>query len=101
MHAVGVKELKNRLSEYLREVARGEVVLVTDRGRVVAELRQPAARTGEAVDPERARMDAIVLRLGGRPALRPNSPDLYRPTGVHLKEGTSREVLDWLREDKR
>ena len=36
-----MRELKNRLSAYLREVAAGEVVLVTDRGRVVAELRRP------------------------------------------------------------
>jgi len=41
--AVAVKELKNRLSSYLREVIAGEVVLVTDRGRVVAELRQPSS----------------------------------------------------------
>lgn len=45
MKAVAVKELKNRLSSYLREVRNGEVVLVTDRGRVVAELRQPSAGT--------------------------------------------------------
>ncbi|MFN8642143.1 MAG: type II toxin-antitoxin system prevent-host-death family antitoxin [Candidatus Binatia bacterium] len=43
MKAVAVKELKNRLSSYLREVRAGEVVLVTDRGRVVAELRQPSS----------------------------------------------------------
>ena len=47
MKAVAVKELKDRLSSYLREVKNGEVVLVTDRGRVVAELRQP--RTGVVV----------------------------------------------------
>ena len=41
MKAVAVKELKNRLSHYLREVASGEIVLVTDRGRVVAELHRP------------------------------------------------------------
>jgi antitoxin (DNA-binding transcriptional repressor) of toxin-antitoxin stability system len=41
MKAVAVKELKNRLSSYLREVRNGEVILVTDRGQVVAELRQP------------------------------------------------------------
>lgn len=40
MRAVAVRELKNRLSAYLRDVARGEVILVTDRGRVVAELRR-------------------------------------------------------------
>lgn len=39
--AVGVKELKNRLSAYLKEVQAGTVVLVTDRGTVVAELREP------------------------------------------------------------
>jgi antitoxin (DNA-binding transcriptional repressor) of toxin-antitoxin stability system len=45
MKAVAVKELKNRLSSYLREVRSGEVVLVTDRGQVIAELRQPTRGT--------------------------------------------------------
>ena len=44
MKAVGVRELKNRLSEYLRLVRSGEEILVTDRGEVVAELRQPSPR---------------------------------------------------------
>jgi prevent-host-death family protein len=43
MRAVGIKTLKNRLSEYLRLVASGESVLVTDRDRVVAELVPPRA----------------------------------------------------------
>ena len=33
MKAVGIRELKAYLSRFLREVASGEVVLVTDRGR--------------------------------------------------------------------
>lgn len=41
MRSVGVKVLKNKLSEYIRLAASGETVLVTDRDRVVAELRQP------------------------------------------------------------
>ena len=41
MKTVGVRELKNRLSEYLRDVRAGERVLVTDRGEVVAELAPP------------------------------------------------------------
>lgn len=36
---VGTKELKNRLSHYLGRVRAGEVVRVTDRGEVIAELR--------------------------------------------------------------
>jgi antitoxin (DNA-binding transcriptional repressor) of toxin-antitoxin stability system len=38
MRSVGVKILKNKLSEYIRLAASGETVLVTDRDRVVAEL---------------------------------------------------------------
>ena len=43
MRAVGLKALKNKLSEYVRLAARGETVLVTDRDRVVAELVPPRA----------------------------------------------------------
>jgi antitoxin (DNA-binding transcriptional repressor) of toxin-antitoxin stability system len=43
MRAVGLKVLKNRLSEYVRLAASGETVLVTDRERVVAELVPPGA----------------------------------------------------------
>lgn len=44
MRTVGLKILKNRLSEYIRLVSGGETVLVTDRDRVVAELRPPHGR---------------------------------------------------------
>ena len=49
MRSVGLKVLKNRLSEYVRLAARGETVLVTDRDRVVAELGPPAAGRGESI----------------------------------------------------
>jgi antitoxin (DNA-binding transcriptional repressor) of toxin-antitoxin stability system len=42
MRAVGLKTLKNRLSEYIRLVAGGETILVTDRDRVVAEITPPS-----------------------------------------------------------
>lgn len=38
MRAVGIKQLKDRLSEYIRLAEAGEVVLVTDRDRPVARL---------------------------------------------------------------
>lgn len=41
MKAVGIKNLKNKLSEYVKLAAAGEVVLVTDRDHVVAELGPP------------------------------------------------------------
>ena len=51
MKTVGVRELKNRLSEYLRAVRRGESVLVTDRGEVVAELSPPGHGLSDASVP--------------------------------------------------
>ncbi len=46
MRAVGLKVLKNKLSEYVRLAASGETVLVTDRDRVVAELGPPQPGRG-------------------------------------------------------
>lgn len=43
MRSVGLKVLKNKLSEYVRIAAGGETVLVTDRDRVVAEIVPPQA----------------------------------------------------------
>ena len=43
MRSVGLKVLKNKLSEYIRLAAGGETVLVTDRDRVVAEIVPPKA----------------------------------------------------------
>jgi len=40
MSAVGVKELKNRLTHYLRRTKAGEEVIVTERGKPIA-LLQP------------------------------------------------------------
>lgn len=47
MRAVGLKILKNRLSEYVRIASQGETVLVTDRDKVVAELVPPNAGRSE------------------------------------------------------
>jgi len=41
MRTVGLKILKNKLSEYVRLAAAGETVAITDRGRVVAEIVPP------------------------------------------------------------
>ncbi|MDE2794852.1 MAG: type II toxin-antitoxin system Phd/YefM family antitoxin [Gemmatimonadota bacterium] len=41
MRSVEINALKSRLGEYVRLAAGGETVLVTDRGRVVAEIGPP------------------------------------------------------------
>jgi prevent-host-death family protein len=61
MQSVGIKALKDRLSEYVRAAAAGETVLVTDRGQVVAELVSPRVRS-DASPAERLLGD--LLRQG-------------------------------------
>jgi prevent-host-death family protein len=41
MRTVGLKILKNKLSEYVRLAAAGDTIVITDRGRVVAEIVPP------------------------------------------------------------
>ena len=73
MRSVGVKALKNKLREYLRFVASGETVLVTDRDQVVAELIPP--REGRS-EPLADTFLAEVVRQGWltAPALRADRP---------------------------
>ena len=40
MISVGIRDLKNKLSQYLRMVRDGQTVLVMDRTRVIAEIRK-------------------------------------------------------------
>ena len=60
MRAVGLRVLKNRLSEYVRLAASGETILVTDRERVVAEI-VPRAMSA----PGRHRTRCSPTRSGG------------------------------------
>jgi prevent-host-death family protein len=75
MQTIGIKVLKNKLSEYLREVAAGETVLVTDRGRVVAEIVPP--RSADGTDAERQWSELIrqgLVKPAKRPPLPPRQP---------------------------
>lgn len=53
MRTVGIKALKNGLSKYIRDVASGETLLVTDRDRIVAEIRPPSATDDGATHAQR------------------------------------------------
>jgi antitoxin (DNA-binding transcriptional repressor) of toxin-antitoxin stability system len=98
MREVGIRELKNRLSEYIRLVREGEVVMVTDRGEVVAELRapQPDSELGRKYPKlvEMARRGLVRLPL------KPNGPDVYPLLPSVTPPGTAAEALDWVRGDR-
>ena len=69
MRSVGLKVLKNKLSEYVRLAARGETVLVTDCDRVVAEIVPP--REGRSEWLADAQLAAMVREGVLRPPLAP------------------------------
>jgi prevent-host-death family protein len=91
MDRVGVRELRQNLSVYLRRVRSGETLEVTERGRPVATL-QPI------VDPDDplARLAArgVPLRRGAG-----NLAELPPPVKVELDRPLS-DVLEDVREDR-
>src|SRR5437660_10283704 len=89
--AVGIRELKNRLSEHLRRVRSGDTILVTDRGEVVAEIVPPGQGAVDRSVPagllDLARRGLVTL--GG-----PNDPSNYVPLGRLMRQGTVAQLLD-------
>jgi hypothetical protein len=94
---VGIKELKNNLSAYLREVRRGTRVLVSDRGEIIAELHEPGVVYATEEDPNpvlAAWVRAGIVTLPKRaktPA--PKSP-------VRLPDGTAARIVNDNRRDR-
>lgn len=91
MRVVGLRELKNRLSEYIRQVRAGEEVLVTDRGEVIAEISSPRKRM-EDPDLPPGLLDLVkrgAVRLGGR-----NDSSLYPEMPKHTQDGTAERLLE-------
>jgi antitoxin (DNA-binding transcriptional repressor) of toxin-antitoxin stability system len=50
MKTVGLKTLKNKLSEYVRAAAAGETIVITDRGRIVAEINPPKPKQESVIE---------------------------------------------------
>jgi prevent-host-death family protein len=92
MTTVGTKELKNKLSHYLRLVRAGAHFLVTDHGRPVAELG-PVSRGGR--DPDDAWAEAAARGEVSLP--KRHKPPRFHP--VRLRKGAS--LSDAVIEDRR
>jgi antitoxin (DNA-binding transcriptional repressor) of toxin-antitoxin stability system len=97
MRTIGVRELKAHLDKTLSEVRAGEVFLITDRGRVIAELRQPSAAQRDLSATEQA-----TLRLAKADELRVAETARFTcaPTAVRMPDGTGKSWLDWTRGEK-
>jgi antitoxin (DNA-binding transcriptional repressor) of toxin-antitoxin stability system len=79
MKSVGIRELKNKLSDYVRQVRSGETILITDRGEVVAEINPPGQGNVDRSFPS----GLVELARRGLVTLGRNDPSVYRrPRGV-------------------
>ncbi len=91
MERVGVRRIRERLSEYLGRVEAGERIEVTDRGRTVARLEPP--RTPD--DP----LEALIADGVVRRPIRPGGLEgLELPTGPTTTAGT--DAIDELRGER-
>jgi antitoxin (DNA-binding transcriptional repressor) of toxin-antitoxin stability system len=100
MRVVGIRELKARLSEYLRDVRRGEVFLVTDRSRVVAELRPPGTAAAPAADGVERAMHELAHSGELQPPRLSKAEWSWTPAGAGLPDGTAARLIDALREER-
>ena len=95
MRTVGVRALKNRLSEYLRMIEDGESLAVTRRGVVVARLVPPDVRSETVEEVLQRKARAGEIRLGKRS----QTPRYSPPSGV-LTDAEVQELIDWTRGDR-
>jgi prevent-host-death family protein len=97
MRSVGLKVLKDKLSEYIRLAASGEPVLVTDRNRVVAEIVPP--QPGRQLDLTKEDILTRGIREGWiTPAKNPSTDPLPRKPVMSFEE--LMKDLDESREDR-
>jgi prevent-host-death family protein len=90
---VGVRELRQNLSVYLRRVEKGETLDVTEHGRLVARLAPALAL-------EMSRLDRLIAEGRATPAGRPTGalPEPRKPMpGAHSLS----ETIRLMREDER
>lgn len=92
MKIAGIRQLKAQLSSYIHQVQAGEVVLVTDRGRIVAEIRPPGS-VAESGDVHELRYRALVERGKIRPASTPEDRAWLKGS-FRLDRGDARVLLD-------
>ena len=100
MTRVGIKTLKNKLSAYLRRVRRGDVLLVTDRDSIIAEIRPAQGERGRA-----SRLESKLRRMAERGEVTLRTSHARGWTVEPLPGGplpiTSQQILDDLRSDGR
>lgn len=90
MASAGIRELKNKLSRYIRRIEAGERVLVTAHGRVVAELAPPRAGAVAALP---GRLEELIAAGVVHPPVESGDPFEDWPD-IRLPRGTVAALID-------
>ena len=97
MRSVGIKTLNNKLSAYIQLAAAGETILITDRDRVVAELR-PIDSTRTPIPADAFLADLVRSGVMTPPLVRSSRPPLKTPPVASFD--VVMQELDESREDR-
>ena len=96
LKTVGIRKLKNDLSAYIREAKAGAVILVTDRGDIVAELRSPEKEyhqlSRERLKQEWIDSNKLLLPLDVKKPLRKSPVSLPAGTAVRILEKDRKDL---------
>lgn len=103
MKAVGIKILKNNLSKYLDMVREGEIVYVTDRDDIIAEIHKPISAPTSIL----SRWDAFLNeeeRKGSLIRAKHTGPSRIKALAAKLSPAPAlpewKKILDESREDR-
>jgi antitoxin (DNA-binding transcriptional repressor) of toxin-antitoxin stability system len=99
MKAVGIKQLKARLSEYLRLVKSGEVILVTERDEVIAEMR-PSRHRGQIVSDLEETLQMLDEQKEIERAVISHDKRSWKCKGLGLPVGTANQWLNTVRDER-
>lgn len=86
---VGIRELKNNLSRYIRHIEAGERVVVTAHGRVVADLVPPSSVSQDGV----SQFDRLIMSGVITPPVEDGDP-LEGCPNIRLPAGTASRLID-------
>jgi len=100
MKSVGIKALKNELSHYLRLVREGELIFITDRDEIIAELRQPSTAYASSVSKFDSFMAEITNKGEGSKAKVMSSIEEILKDQPKWKDCSAMDALNKTREDR-
>jgi prevent-host-death family protein len=94
METIGVRELRQNASKYLRRVAAGESITVTERGKPVAVLNPPP-------DDQMSARDKLIAAGMLIPAQNPSRDAWLTPPLPAVPGPTLSEILQQMRDEER